>query len=200
MSTSRRWSLPHKAVSLPALVIYGAAVFAANWMIRNVGTVILPDGTHLLPVGFGLFAPSGAYAAGVVFVARDVVQRTAGRSWSLVVILPGAALTAILDVRLAVASASAFVLAELLDYAIYTGLAQRGFTRAVVASAAGAAVLDSLWFLIIAGIPLAVALPGLLLAKVWVVLLFAPIAYWLRQRLPQTQPTRRRPAYAGSAQ
>ena len=29
--------------------------------------------------GFGLLAPSGSYAAGVTFVARDVVQRSAGR-------------------------------------------------------------------------------------------------------------------------
>lgn len=188
MSAARRWHLPHKAVSLPALVVYGVAVFLANWLIRNAGPVVLPDGTHLVPVGFGLFAPSGALAAGVVFVARDVVQRTAGRGWSLVVIIPGAALTALLDVRLALASASAFVLAELLDYLVYTPIQRRSFLWAVLASAAAAAGLDSVWFLVVAGIPLAAALPGLLVAKLAVVVVCGPITYVLRGWLPQVAP------------
>lgn len=170
--------------SLPALVVYGLAVLLANIMIRTVGTVVLPDGTHLLPVGFGLFAPSGVFAAGLTFVARDVVQRTAGRRWSLLIIIPGAAITALLDVRLALASATAFLFSESVDYLVYTPLQRRGFVRAVVASGVVASVVDSLLFLSIAGIPLALSFPGQLLGKTEVLLVAAPVTWLLRQWLP----------------
>ncbi len=136
-----------------------------------------------MPVGFGLFAPSGAYAAGITFVSRDVVQRTIGKRWSLLVILPGALLSALLDVQLAVASACAFLFSESVDYLVYTPLQKRGFVRAVVASGVAASVVDSFLFLSIAGIPLAIAFPGLLLAKVYVMIVAAPIAYALRLQL-----------------
>src|SRR5258708_9169028 len=102
-------------------VAYGGAVVLANWMIRNVGTPI-PGGTHLLPVGFGLMAPSGTYAAAAVLVLRDAVQRIGGRRLSLLIIVPAAGLTALMDVCLAVASASAFALGELADYSVFTPL------------------------------------------------------------------------------
>lgn len=168
-----------RRIGVTALVIYGVSIYLANWLIRNVGMPI-PGGSHLVPVGFGLMAPSGAYAAGVTFVARDVIQRTIGKRWSLVVIIPGALLTALLDIHLAIASAAAFLFSESVDYLVYTPLQRRGFVRAVVASGLVAALVDSLIFLTLAGIPLAVALPGLLVAKVWVMLVAAPVAYVLR--------------------
>lgn len=185
-----------RRIGWAALILYGVSIYAANWLIRNVGAPI-PGGSHLLPVGFGLMAPSGAYAAGVTFVARDVMQRTIGKRWALLVILPGAALTALLDVHLAIASAGAFLFSESVDYLVYTPLQRRGFVRAVVASGLAAALVDSLIFLSIAGIPLTVALPGLLLAKVWVMLLAAPVAYGLRvqlARLTIAQPVKARVA------
>ena len=123
-----------KRIGWAALVGYGLAVVLANWMIRNVG-VEVPGGTHLLPVGFGLMAPSGTYMAALVLVLRDVVQRTIGRRWSLLVIAPGVAITALMDVRLALASGTAFLLGELLDYVLYTSRWRRGLGRAVFASA-----------------------------------------------------------------
>jgi queuosine precursor transporter len=185
-------------MGVAALLVYGLSIFLANWMIRMVGTVVLPDGTHLLPVGFGLLAPSGTFAAGITFVARDVVQRTIGKRWSLLIIIPGALLTALLDVRLAVASASAFLFSESVDFLVYTPLQRRGFVRAVFASGIVASVVDSFLFLTLAGIPIAVALPGLLLGKVWVMLIAAPVAALLRSRLSyaKTIPI---PASAGLA-
>ncbi len=174
-------------IGVVALAVYGVSVYLANWLIRSVGTVVLPDGSHLLPVGFGLYAPSGAYAAGVTFVARDVIQRTIGKRWSVVVIVPGALLTALLDVRLALASASAFLFSELVDFLVYTPLQQRGFVRAVVASGVAASVVDSVLFLSVAGIPLAIALPGLLLGKFWVMLVAAPVAYGIRMQLTKPE-------------
>ncbi|HEX6924000.1 MAG TPA: VUT family protein [Longimicrobiaceae bacterium] len=168
-----------------ALIIYCASIVAANWLIRHVGTAVLPDGTHLLPVGFGLMAPSGSFAAGVTFVARDVVQRAAGRRWAIVAILGGTVLSVLVSPRLAVASGSAFLFSELVDFAVYTPLQERRFVLAVVLSGIVGSVVDSVIFLSLAGIPLAAALPGLLLAKFWVQLGAGPVAAWLRTRVSQ---------------
>lgn len=167
-----------------ALAVYVAAVPAANWLIRNVGTVVLPDGTHLAPVGFELLAPSGVYAAGVSFVARDVVQRAAGRRAALAAIGAGTVLSVLVDPRLALASGSAFLFSELADFAVYTPLQHRRFLLAVFLSGLVGSVVDSLIFLAVAGIPLATALPGLVLGKTWVQLLAIPFAAWVRTRLP----------------
>lgn len=167
-----------------ALLVYCASIVAANWLIRNVGSVVLPDGTHLVAVGFGLLAPSGAYAAGVTFVARDVVQRSAGRRWALGAIALGTLLSVLVEPRLALASGVSFFFSELADFAVYTPLQRRHFVLAVFASGVVGSAVDSVLFLNIAGIPLAAALPGLLLAKLWVQLLAAPVAAWLRTRLP----------------
>lgn len=167
-----------------AFMVYCASIVVANWLILNVGTVQMPDGTYLVPVGFGLMAPSGAFAAGATFVARDVVQRISGRRWAVVAILTGTVLSVMVSPQLAMASGSAFLFSELADFAVYTPLQERRFVLAVVLSGIVGSVVDTLIFLSLAGISLAAALPGMLLAKVWVQLLAGPLAAWLRLRLP----------------
>ena len=162
-----------------AIVIYGLSIAFANWMIRTVGTEI-PGGTHLLPVGFGLMAPSGVYAAGVTFVARDFVQRRYGKRVALGAILVGAALSALLDLRLALASAGAFLFAEMADFAVYTPLQKKNFPVAVFGSGVVGSAVDSVLFLGLAGIPFGVAAPGLILGKLWVQALALPVAWKLR--------------------
>ena len=169
-----------------ALLVYCGSIVAANWLILHVGSVVLPDGTHLVPVGFGLLAPSGSFAAGATFVARDVVQRAAGRRWAIIAVVAGTILSVVVSPRLALASGSAFLFSELVDFAVYTPLQERRFVLAVVLSGLVGSVVDSVLFLSLAGIPLAAALPGLLLAKVWIQLLAGPFAAWLRRRVPQT--------------
>lgn len=178
-------SLNRETAKWVALAVYVASIPLANWLIRNVGAVVLPDGTHLAPVGFGLAAPSGVYAAGVAFVARDVVQRAAGRRFALAAIVAGTLLSALVSPRLALASGSAFLFSELADLAVYTPLQRRRFVLAVFASGVVGSVVDSLLFLAVAGIPLGQALPGLLLGKLWVQLGALPVAAWLRKRLPE---------------
>lgn len=176
---------PPAAVAVAALLIYCGSIVAANWLILNVGPVVLPDGSHLVPVGFGLLAPSGSFAAGVTFVARDVVQRASGRWWALGAITGGTVLSVLVSPRLALASGVAFLFSELVDFAVYTPLQERRFVLAVVLSGLVGSLVDSVLFLGLAGIPLAAALPGLLLAKVYIQLLAAPVAGWLRTRIPQ---------------
>jgi queuosine precursor transporter len=164
------------------IALYLASIVAANWMIRHVGAPI-PGGTHLLPVGFGLMAPSGTYAAALTLVLRDLVQRTSGRWWGIAVIPVGTAISAVFDLRLAVASGLAFLFSEVLDFAIYTPL-QRRLTVAVAVSAPVGAMVDSLTFLTLAGIPLAVALPGQLIGKAWAILVAAAFVALVSQRIP----------------
>ena len=173
-----------------ALLVYGGSIPLANWLIQSVGAVVLPNGTHLAPVGFGLMAPSGAYAAGLSFVARDVVQRTSGRRWTLGAILAGTALSVLVSPQLALASGTSFLFSELADFAVYTPLQHRHFVLAVLLSGLVGSVVDSVIFLSLAGIPLAAALWGLLLAKVWVQLLATPLAAWLRDRIPEAAGSR----------
>ncbi len=44
---------------------YIATIPAANWLIGNVGTTCVPNGPCLIPVGFGLMAPSGVLMVGL---------------------------------------------------------------------------------------------------------------------------------------
>jgi hypothetical protein len=50
---------------------YALTIPAANWMIGNVGTFCVPDGPCLIPLGFGLMAPSGVLMIGLALVLRD---------------------------------------------------------------------------------------------------------------------------------
>ncbi len=176
-----------RAAFATSLTLYGGSIIAANWLIQHVGPIVLPGGAHLLPVGFGLAAPSGVYAAGVTFVARDVVQRTAGRRWALGAIAAGTVLSVAVNPRLAVASGTSFFFSELADFAVYTPLQRRRFVLAVVASGIVGGIVDSALFLALAAIPLGAALPGLVLGKLWIQLLALPVAVWLRRRLPHAR-------------
>lgn len=52
-----------------AFAVYAGAIIASNWLIGHVGIPTGPGGPHLSPVGFGLMAPSGVWAAAVSFPA-----------------------------------------------------------------------------------------------------------------------------------
>ena len=165
------------AVSFAA---YVAVIVGANWMIGHVGTPI--PGAHVLPVGFGLQAPSGVYLAALAFVARDVLQRVGGAKAGVAAILVGAGLSAfVASAHLAFASGATFLLSETCDFLIYTPLQKRSFPLAVLASGVVGDLVDSTVFLTLAGIPLAVALPGQLLGKLWVMLLGGLLAAWIRR-------------------
>jgi uncharacterized PurR-regulated membrane protein YhhQ (DUF165 family) len=130
---------------LTALTAYILAIVTANWTTQHYGFV---------PMGFGLTATAGTYAAGLALLLRDAVQDYAGPRWVFAGIAFGAALTAVTAPALAVASAVAFLLAELLDMAVYTPLRERGWARAALASGIVGAVVDTVAFLALAGFPI----------------------------------------------
>lgn len=131
---------------LAAIVAHTATIAAANILTAQFG---------LVPVGFGLVATAGTYAAGAALLARDLVHRYGGAGWSLVSIALGGLLSwAMSTPELALASTVAFTLAELADLLVFTPLRRRSFAGAVVASNAVGAPIDTLVFLALAGFPI----------------------------------------------
>jgi uncharacterized PurR-regulated membrane protein YhhQ (DUF165 family) len=143
-----------------ALGLYVLTIIVANWLTHRYGPV---------PVGFGLYAPAGVYAVGLAFTLRDVVQRTLGRTWAVVAILAGAAVSAVVSPELALASGCAFLLSETLDFLVYSQLESQWLV-AVVASNAVGLVLDSILFLWLAFGSLEL-LKGQIVGKAWMTLL-----------------------------
>src|SRR5215468_6438282 len=158
----------------------------SNWIITHAGIPTFPGGPHLTPVGFGLYAPSGVWAAALSFPARDLVQRTGGRWLGIAAILIGAGVSYLVsNPVIAMASGITYLCSETADFAVYTPLQRRWFAPAVVASGCVAAVVDSVLFLHLAGIPAgASAVAGLVLGKVWVQLAAGPVAWKLRNAAP----------------
>jgi uncharacterized PurR-regulated membrane protein YhhQ (DUF165 family) len=154
---------------------------AANWLIGNVGTTCIPQGPCLIPVAPGLMAPSGVLLIGAALALRDAVQEALGRVWVLALVIAGAALSlTVSPPALAIASATAFLLSELLDFAVYDRLRKRMLAWAVLLSGAAGAVVDSLLFSYLAFGTVGWA-PGLVIAKVYASLVYA-LWIWTRSR------------------
>lgn len=169
---------------MPYLVVVAflACIPAANWLIGNVGTRCIPDGPCIIPVGFGLMAPSGVLMIGLALVLRDLVQRWLGLAWVIGAILSGAALSALIaPPALVIASATAFLLSELADTAVYTPLSERRLMLAVALSSLVGLAIDGAVFLWLAFGSLAL-LPGQIVGKAIMVALAMPVIWWIRRR------------------
>lgn len=164
-----------------AVVAFLACIPSANWLIGNVGTRCIPSGPCIIPVGFGLMAPSGVLMIGLALVLRDLVQRWLGIGWVLGAILAGAALSAaVAPPALVIASATAFLLSELADTAVYTPLAKRRLMLAVALSSFVGLAIDGAVFLWLAFGSLAL-LPGQIVGKAIMVGFAMPVIWWIRQ-------------------
>ena len=164
------------------LVLFCLTIPTANWMIGHVGTVCVANGPCLAPVAPGVMAPSGVLMVGAALVLRDLVQRRLGVEFGIGAIFAGAALSAGLAPRsLVFASATAFLLSEFADFAVYTPLARRRLVAAVIASSIVGLVVDSIVFLWLAFGSLNF-LFGQILGKLWMVLLAIPFVAWIRRR------------------
>jgi len=139
-----------KAVNMVSFLAYLLSIPFANWLIDNIGNVRFPGGPHVIPVGFGLEAPSGVLAIGFALVARDYVQHRLGKKYALAAIAAGVALSFLVNKDLAWASALAFTFGELSDFAVYTPLQKKNTFAAVLLSGLVGGVVDSLIFLQVA--------------------------------------------------
>jgi len=172
-----------------SLLGFVATIPTANWLIGHLGTTCVPGGPCLIPVGFGLMAPSGVLMIGLALVLRDAVQRQLGVAWALAGIAAGAGLSwFVAPPALALASAAAFLFSELADTAVYTPLARRRLIPAVLASSLVGTIIDSTLFLWLAFGSIAL-LPGMVLGKAWMVAM-ATAVLWLLRRRDLSAPTR----------
>ena len=131
---TRRWSLA--AVLLFAA--YAATIAGANWA-STLWLALAVAGLHI---------PAGALFAGLAFTVRDLLQDAVGARTTLLAILLGAALSGLVaEPRIALASAAAFAVSELVDLAVYTPLRRRNQLAAVGLSNTVGLVVDSLLFL-----------------------------------------------------
>ena len=160
------------------LVGYVAVIVLANWAISQFGFV---------PVGFGLVAPAGVYFAGLAFTLRDLVQEQLGRTWTVVAILAGAAVSAVISPQFALASGIAFLLSELADFAVYTPLRSRNWLAAVALSNTVGLIADSALFLLLAFGSLEF-LAGQVVGKLWMTVLAVALLWiWRRRLAPPAQ-------------
>jgi uncharacterized PurR-regulated membrane protein YhhQ (DUF165 family) len=155
------------------LIGYIAVIVLANWAISTFGIV---------PVGFGLAAPAGVYFAGLAFTFRDLVQERLGRLWTVLAIVAGAAVSAVISPQFALASGIAFLLSELADFAVYTPLRQRNWLAAVALSNTVGLVADSILFLVLAFGSLEF-LAGQVVGKLWMTVLAVALLWLWRRRL-----------------
>ena len=169
-----------KTISLTAA--FAATIPLANWLIGNVGTVCIPQGPCLLPVGFGLTAPSGVLVIGASLVLRDMVHEAGGAKAALVAIAIGGVLSALFaSPALLVASVLAFILAELADLAVYAPLRKRRLWLAVLLSGLAGAIVDSAVFLWVAFGSLDY-IAGQTIGKLWMTLAALPFLWRARSR------------------
>lgn len=149
-----------------ALAAYIASIVIANVLVDLVG---------LVPIGFGLVVPAGTFAAGAALILRDAVQ-VYGQRWHVfAAILAGAAISYYMSSpAIAVASGLAFLISELVDYAVFTPLRGRSLPMAVVVSSLVSAPVDTVLFLWISGLGVSwSAVIGQLLVKTLLALLVA---------------------------
>lgn len=171
-------------MNILAFIAFLATIPAANWLISNVGTVCIPEGPCLIPVGFGLEAPSGVLMIGLALVLRDVVHERLGALWAMLAIVIGGVLSLYLATPyLALASATAFLLSEFADMGVYSPLRKRHLMWAVVASGIVGAIVDSAVFLWLAFGSLDF-LAGQVVGKAWMTLAALPVLWVIRKSVP----------------
>ncbi|MGO4489996.1 VUT family protein [Microbacterium sp. 2RAF4] len=157
-----------------ALTVYIGAILVANILSANIG---------LVPVGFGLLVSAGTYAAGFALLSRDFVHTYLGVRGVLAGITIGLALSWFLATpALAMASAVAFLVAEVADMLVFLWIRPRGFVRAALVSNCVSAPVDTVLFLWIAGFPLMFeSIVGQMVGKIlWATIV--PLAFYVGVR------------------
>ena len=146
-------------------IVYILLIVLVNWLFTVVPLVELPGGTMWPPV---------ALVVGFVFVVRDFAQREIGH-WILVAMGVGVVLSYFMaSPQVALASATAFLVSELLDWAVYT-LTKRPVSERILYSSVLGTPVDSVVFLSMTGFFSVAGAVAMTVSK----LLGALIVWWL---------------------
>lgn len=138
-----------KTIGIVFLVLFVVSIVGANWALLTFG---------ITPIGFGLEAPASVYFAGLTFTFRDGMRERLGFHSTLIAIAIGGALSYALEVReggdwfarIALASATAFLVSELADAVVYERIREYSRLLGMVASNTVGLVVDSAFFLMLA--------------------------------------------------
>lgn len=124
---------------MPEILFYLGSILLANYLVIQFGIINL---------GFIMF-PAGAVCIGLTFSARDLVQRRYGKwgAWLWMLIATG--ITILFKPKIAVASGTAFLAAEAMDWLIYT-FTRRPLAERIFLSNLLGTPLDSLIFVTMA--------------------------------------------------
>ena len=145
--------------------LYIILIVTVNYAFSVIPLVKLPDGTMWPPV---------ALLVGFVFVARDFAQREVGHYVLLAMLLGVAISYYMANPFVAIASAVAFLISELVDWAVYS-YTKRPLSQRILFSGLMGAPIDSAVFLGMLGLLNPFALIVMTVSK----LLGGFIVWWL---------------------
>ena len=150
---------------------YIGVIIAANWMTTTFG---------LVPIGFGLLVTAGTFAAGAALILRDGVQVTSGKRVTIAAMIAGVVVSYLVaDPFIAIASAVAFGVSEIVDFSVFTPLRKKNLATAVIVSSVASAPIDTVLFLAIAGFGITwQAVLGQFLIKTAMALVVAGFLSW----------------------
>lgn len=141
--------LARLAVAIAAMV---AVVAASNFLVQ------FPVGYAIGGVNLGDILTWGAFTYPAAFLVTDLTNRHFGPARARIVVLAGFAVAVLVSIwlaspRIAIASGSAFLLAQLLDVSIFDRLRRRAWWQAPLISSLIGSVLDTVVFFSLAFAP-----------------------------------------------
>ncbi len=123
------------------------AIYIASILAVNYGFTVIPP----LELPTGDLWPPMSLIVGLIFVFRDFAQRAIGHYVILAMLVGGALSYLMADPFVALASVTAFLISESVDWAVYT-FTRRPFSDRILISSAVGTPVDSVAFLFIIGI------------------------------------------------
>ncbi|WP_206214312.1 VUT family protein [Desulfovibrio sp. ZJ369] len=132
----------HTLRAMFSLITYMALIVGVNCAFAVTPPITLPNGDLWPPVSL---------IVGFVFVVRDFAQRRVGHHVLWAMLAGCVASWYMASPELALASAAAFAVGELADWALFT-FTRKSFSRRILISSLLGAPLDSLVFLLLIGL------------------------------------------------
>ncbi|WEJ58971.1 VUT family protein [Devosia sp. FJ2-5-3] len=144
---------------LVAVAAMVAIVAASNVLVQ------FPVMTEIGPVNLGDILTWGAFTYPVAFLVTDLSNRTFGPAKARLVVVAGFAVAVVLSIwlatpRIAIASGSAFLVAQLLDISIFHRLRNAAWWKPPLVSSLFSSALDTLIFFSLAMAPAFAGIDG----------------------------------------
>ncbi|MEP3045553.1 MAG: VUT family protein [Roseibium sp.] len=142
MEQTRSFSVAHHAIAILAMAI---VVVASNYLVQ------FPVQHVLAGINLADILTWGAFTYPIAFLVTDLTNRRFGPAAARKVVVVGFALAVVLSIwlatpRIAIASGSAFLVAQLLDVTIFDRMRQMTWWKAPFASSLIGSVIDTILF------------------------------------------------------